>query len=181
MRTNKTERTHLGLSQQEKADWLGVSRSEINMAERRQRSLPTHARVKLHLLEQARQQLDDAQQRSFLPPQVDAAGSEKLLQQHHADCHTSLFAMQERYSKIEARNNKLKLRQQTLALMEICSKDCSERQRKWLDYQAARNALAVSRIDPGKLFILQHKMTMLLGEIAATEQAIANLRDGSAE
>lgn len=181
MRTNKTERTNLGLSQQEKADWLGVSRSEINMAERQQRSLPTHARLKLHLLEQARQQLDEAQQRSFLPDRLDPSICEKLLQQHHADCHTSLFAMQERYSKIEARNNKLKLRQQTLALMEICSTDCGARQKKWLEYQTALNTLAVGRINPGQLYIMQHKINMLQGEIAATEEAIANFRKGSAE
>ena len=39
----KNIRKKLGISQQEAADWLGISRSLVNHYERKSRSLPTHA------------------------------------------------------------------------------------------------------------------------------------------
>ena len=168
MRKKNNIRNSFALSQQEEADYLQVSRSLLNMYESGKRSLPTHAYIKLARLEIARQQVTETNLQ--LLPSPDPATCRQLLAAHLSACHQKLYVLQQQHKALESKLARLQARQQTLELMRTCSlPDCDTREEKWVAYQSFLNTHKLSCVEPGQLFMLQHKINMLLAEIAATE------------
>lgn len=172
-------RTSFGLSQQEQADYLQVSRSLLNMYENGKRTLPAHASIKLARLQIARQQLAATKQQEAQVGYPGPATCCQLLQDHVAVCTGKLYKLRRQLKAWQAKFSRLQARQQTLELICACSQpDCDAREEKWIAFNSFMNAQQLSSLDPGKVFMLQHRIDMQLAEIAATEKAIAGIGRG---
>lgn len=172
-------RLSLHLSQREYADWLGISRSVLNMFENGKRSLPLQAHLKHSQLVAAQHQLSVTSQTKALPGPVDTEACCGLLKRHLTHCNNTLKDLQRQQRRMDTRHQKLHGRREALLLIQSCSgPGCTTNEEKWLADKCAANDHAVSCSQPAKLFLLQHKINMLQTEIAATQQAMAGLKEG---
>ncbi len=176
MRKRNPTRKNLDLSQQELAAYLGVSRSVISMYERGERELPTAALIKLAELEMALGKLTRSKKALPRTAVPDRASCRKLLQTHLADCDWKLQGLQRQLKVLEASHQQLHSRAQVLQVMQACSgPGCNKREATWLELQCHVNEHELSCLQPGQVYMLQHKVSMLQLEIAATEKAMGRL------
>lgn len=176
MRRRNPTRAQLQLSQQELAAYLGVSRSVISMHEQGKRPLPTAALIKLSELEIALGKL--TRSKKALPATVapERAICRQLLQAHLADADWKLQRLQRQLHKMQQANQQVQGRAQMLEVLRVCSgPDCSKGATKWLDLNLKVNELQQAGLQPGNIFMMQHKISMVQLEIAATAKAIGRL------
>ncbi len=176
MRRRNPTRAQLQLSQQELAAYLGVSRSVISMYERGERTLPTAALIKLSELEIALGKITRSKKALPATAAPDRATCRKLLQADLADRNWKLQRLQRQLLKMQEAHQQVHGRAQMLEVLRACSgPDCSKGQTKWLDLHGKVNEHQQACLQPATVFMMQHKISMLQLEIAATEKAMRRL------
>ena len=169
-------RRSLQLGQREYAALLGVSRSVLNMYENGKRSLPLPAHLKhSRLLIAWHASTKTTERKAYPAPDISEACC-RLLDQHLRHCHNTLMNLQRQQRRMENRHQKLHRRRETLAFIRNCSgPGCDMNEEKWLADKCTANDHALACCKTEQEFLLQHKIQMMLAEIAATEEAISPL------
>jgi transcriptional regulator with XRE-family HTH domain len=164
MRSLKTIRESFGLSQEQLAIYLGVSRSSINMAERGNRGLPTAALEKLALLQKSQQNNIIYRQKAL---QQRAAKDNMAIKQYLKKCQNEiqllqkeLALMQEHYGQCI---NVMLALEHLLEAAPASGKPTKEQ--LWLEILAAETQKKMAGCSHGKQVILQLQIKALAHQV----------------
>ena len=178
-------RKQFGLTQEQLANYLGISRSTLNMYEQGQRSLSSGALLKLGRLEIAYMAAKESRLQKIKEIKTFAASDNTAriinsLQQKVMECRRLAVVLEKRLQEARQQYDNLG---SLVVLTEIIAVDLPGDEdmiadNMWLDIvkkDAYRQAVVVG---PEEQFLLQHRINLLLKEAAAHEAALDQLASG---
>lgn len=150
----------LGISQQEIADYLGISRSAVSMAESYHRELSTKAMLKLLKL---RQLLSEAGKALSAVKNQQNVPSKDFLQKHHQECLKKQQQLREKLALILAANTRSeKVLQTTALLLNDLPKGIEGKKDKvWLELLISRHQEILAQNNPETISLLQLQIKTL--------------------
>ncbi len=181
MKKNHQVRNDLKLTQQELADYLQVSRSVINMAERGARSLPGHAFIRLCALETA---LAKARQpaastgwgATISHPDLNKDELLTALRNRVTLCSREAEELKRKAVQMSIVYSQLTTLQSALQELQVDPDETiAAKDEKWLAVQRAKVSSRLSSVSLAKQCILQLRMNALLAEAAEAEKTIKRL------
>ncbi len=175
----KIIRDYFGLTQAELAVFLGVSGSMLAMAETNKRLLPTHALVKLSLLDAQLQQPKVLAGNKAVAPHIKkyAAHYAKQVQALHKELHYKTALHKKKIDAMEKRHGQA---MQTLALVTALQQKNSKvmgnkKDTAWLQLLEKKASVTLKNTHPVLQEHAQIKMELLQQEAAALQTLLQNM------
>lgn len=164
MRSLKTIRENFGLSQEQLAIYLGVSRSSINMAERGTRGLPTAALGKLALLQKSQQTNIVYRQKAL---QQRAAKDAAEIKRYLKKCQNEILLLQKELTLMQEQYgqciNVMQALEHLLQATPALGKPTKEQ--LWLEILEAETVKKMANCNHGKQVILQLQIKALAYQV----------------
>ena len=175
-------RQQWALSQQQLADYLGISRSVVSMCEQGKRELPVDALIKLGQLEISRNAAVKAKRK----PAADATGKGdntqlalqmRPLEKRLASCRYKAAVLQHRLQRMQQRFDRAT--RQVMVLEDQLNDSQGKKERLKTEIRLYELNKRRTTANPAAQFILQHHISLLLAEATAHEKALDLLRTGT--
>jgi transcriptional regulator with XRE-family HTH domain len=175
----KIIRDYFGLTQQQLAVFLNVSSSMLSMAEIKQRLLPTHALVKLSLLDAQLQQPKALTNKKAVKPHIKkhTAHYIKQIQALHKELQYKTALLKKKMEAMEKQHGQAV---QTLALANTLKQKSgkmpvNKKDAIWLQLIEKKAAITLKNTHPVQQAHAQIKMDMLQQEAAALQTLLQKI------
>ena len=172
--TEQAVRASLGLTQQELAWLLGVSRSALSMAERGRRTLPLPALQRLLQLWQAITQPAPVAPGSVQPAPVLTADQRDLLDLRCLGINLEEYPLRQQVKRAQVRLEQARQRQQAALVLHALTPTGDELAQRWLTRFEAE-ALTNLHDDAATVALLELRLRVLAFEQAEIEQLLSNV------
>ncbi len=172
----KIIREYFGLTQAQLSIFLDISGSMLRMAETKKRLLPTHALVKLSLLDAHMQQPTAHSKHKAITTHI-----QKHAPQHTAQLHAQhkelLYQMALHKKKMDAMQTKYTQALQALTLvhaiqLKAAKETANKKDMAWLEHIEKNASMAIKNTHPILQAHAQIKMNMLQGEVRAVGELL---------
>ena len=164
-------RAHLGLTQQDLADLLRVSRGAVAMDERGERFLPGASAERLRQLGQVLPVPDGPAPVPAVPAPVLSADDRETLDLRRQGLALEAYPLKKQLARVEVRLAQARLWQQALPALRVAFPAEDAFAHQWLDYFAGK-AAATLRDDSGTPALLGLRLATLAFEMAEIDRLL---------
>jgi transcriptional regulator with XRE-family HTH domain len=165
-------RAHLGLSQQDLADLIRVSRTAVAMDERYKRSLPWPKSKMLLELCQVLPVPDGSAPLPAVPAPLLSAADREELDWRRRDIAREIYPTKQRLARVEVRLAQARLWQQALPALRAAFPASDTFAHQWLDHFVGKAAVTLNA-DSGQPTLLKLRLAAIAFEMAEIDRLLA--------